>query len=245
MRAILTYHSVDPSGSPISVTVDQLRAHVAWFASGAVEVVALADLQRVPAERDALAVTFDDGFRNFAELAWPLFREHGLPVTLFVPTQCVGGTNAWGGVDEAGIPTLPLCDWDALGRMADEGLELGAHGRTHRRMSMLADGELAGEVDGPAEDIRERTGARPGSFCYPYGDLDGRSGGAVAAAYDVAVTTELRAIEAGDAAHLLPRLDAYYYREGERLASWGSSSFRRHLWVRATARRVRRALNGG
>ena len=35
MRGILTYHSVDPSGSPISIDEKAFRAHVAWLASGA------------------------------------------------------------------------------------------------------------------------------------------------------------------------------------------------------------------
>ena len=38
MRAILTYHSIDESGSPISVDPDAFRRHVRWLASGRVRV---------------------------------------------------------------------------------------------------------------------------------------------------------------------------------------------------------------
>jgi peptidoglycan/xylan/chitin deacetylase (PgdA/CDA1 family) len=31
-------------------------------------------------------ITFDDGYRNFAECAWPILKRHHLPATLFVPT---------------------------------------------------------------------------------------------------------------------------------------------------------------
>ncbi|MCC6801176.1 MAG: polysaccharide deacetylase family protein, partial [Anaerolineae bacterium] len=34
----------------------------------------------------AVLVTFDDGYCDFAEHAWPVLRKLGLPVTLFVPT---------------------------------------------------------------------------------------------------------------------------------------------------------------
>ncbi|TFG50637.1 MAG: polysaccharide deacetylase, partial [Gemmatimonadales bacterium] len=44
MRAILTYHSIDDSGSPISVAPEQFRAHVRWLQSGVIRVVPLAEL---------------------------------------------------------------------------------------------------------------------------------------------------------------------------------------------------------
>ena len=38
MRAVLTYHSIDDSGSPISVRRDAFQRHVKWLASGQVAV---------------------------------------------------------------------------------------------------------------------------------------------------------------------------------------------------------------
>ena len=65
MRAILTYHSIDPSGSPISVSPAAFRRHIEWLASGRVRVVRLEELMRLPAGEDAVALTFDDGFAKF------------------------------------------------------------------------------------------------------------------------------------------------------------------------------------
>ena len=42
------------------------------------------------AKRPALAITFDDGYRDFHGLAWPILRELGLPATVFVPTAYIG-----------------------------------------------------------------------------------------------------------------------------------------------------------
>jgi peptidoglycan/xylan/chitin deacetylase (PgdA/CDA1 family) len=40
-----------------------------------------------------LVITFDDGYRNFLTSAWPTLREHGVPVTLFIPTH--SGARLW------------------------------------------------------------------------------------------------------------------------------------------------------
>jgi peptidoglycan/xylan/chitin deacetylase (PgdA/CDA1 family) len=42
----------------------------------------------------AVMVTFDDGYSDFADHAWPIMRRHGVPVTLFVPTAFPGRTDA-------------------------------------------------------------------------------------------------------------------------------------------------------
>jgi len=242
VRAILTYHSIDDSGSPISVDRECFARHVRFMTSGRVRVVPLAEIEG--ARGDALAVTFDDGFVDFAEQAWPLLREHGLPATLFVVSGRVGQRNDWGGRQEPGVPTLSLCDWDTLGRMAEEGLELGAHSRRHPHLEELTDSDQSDEIEGCAMDIEQRTGQAPRSFCYPYGSFDERALARVRARYARACTTELDILRGGEDAHRLPRLDAFYYRAPGRLEAWGTGAFRRHLWVRRLARGVKGHLLG-
>ncbi|MBM3991205.1 MAG: polysaccharide deacetylase family protein [Planctomycetes bacterium] len=240
MRAILTYHSIDSSGSPISLDEGTLRRHIAFLRSGKVAVVRLEELLLVPERRDAVALTFDDGFANFESVAWPLLRYQDFPVTLFVATGRVGLDNAWGGTRARGIPTLPLLGWDALRRMRKQGLTLGSHSRTHPRLTEVDDATLADELDGSIADMERELGYRPTSFCYPYGALDARVADAVRTRFERACTTELGLLPATPDAHGLPRLDAYYYRSSGRLESFGSGGFRRHLWLRATLRRLRR-----
>jgi hypothetical protein len=241
VRAILTYHSVDLSGSVISLAPAVFARHLAWLAAGGVRVVDLEALATMPDEPHAAALTFDDGFLNFATAAWPLLRDHGFPVTLFVVTRHAGGTNAWGGRSAPGIPTLPLLDWDALGRLAEEGVRLGAHSRTHRDLTRVGDADLEDEVAGSAADLAARTGRRPGAFAYPYGRHDARVERA-AAPFACAVTTALRPVLSGDRAHALPRLDTYYLQRPGRLERFGTPAFARWLWLRGGARRLRAVL---
>ena len=94
--AVLTYHRVaDPEAEPtlhpglISATPEafqrqmrELRARRPIISLR--ELVAALDGARLPS--GASLVTFDDGYADFAEQAWPVLRELDIPATLFVPT---------------------------------------------------------------------------------------------------------------------------------------------------------------
>lgn len=242
MRAILTYHSVDSSGSPISIDAGVLRHHLEWLASGRVRVVGVDQLLSLPPESSAVALTFDDGFANFATEAAPLLREYGLPATLFVVTGHVGRDNRWGGRGDPGVPVLPLLDWDDLGRLSEAGITLGAHTRTHPRLTRLDSPMLEQELADAADEIERRLGEAPEGLAYPYGVVDDRVARATSARYRWACTTELRPLGRTELRYRLPRLDAWYFRDASRLANWGSPEFRAWLWYRRQGRRLRVSL---
>lgn len=242
MRGILTYHSIDPSGSPISVSPDAFRRHVRWLASGKVRVVPLPELLRGPTDVGAVAVTFDDAFTSFAEIAWPMLREHGIPATVFVPTGHAGRTNRWPDETYVGIPELPLLDWDPLARLAGEGVVLEAHSVTHRDLRTLDDRALAEELTGAADRIAAVAGRRPTILAYPYGFADARVAAAAASAYAYACTDEFRLLGPREDPRRIPRLDAYYFQTSGILERWGSPLFAAYVAARRFGRRVRRGL---
>ena len=242
MRAILTYHAIDAAPSPISIDEATFRRHVAWLGSGRVRVRSLADLLAEPVDVDAVALTFDDGFASFSELAWPILRDHGLPATVFVVTDHVGGVNAWHGQASNRIPTRSLMDWNTLSRLTEAGVSLGSHTRRHRDLRRVTAPELEDELAGSAERIVRETGQRPSSCAYPYGLFDPTVAMASARVYLHACTTVLRPLKRGEDPHRLPRLDAWYFRAPGRLEQWGSLGFRRYVRIRATARAVRNVM---
>ena len=93
----LEYHRVDePSAEPdldpglISATPQEFRSQMELIAER-YKVVSIRDVlaaqrgeARLPA--GAVLITFDDGYLDFAEHAWPVLREFGLPAVVFVPT---------------------------------------------------------------------------------------------------------------------------------------------------------------
>jgi peptidoglycan/xylan/chitin deacetylase (PgdA/CDA1 family) len=239
MRAILTYHSIDSSGSPISLSEDTFRAHVRFFGSGRVAVVPLADLLSMPDEKDALAITFDDGFLNFASTAMPLLSHLGFPATVFVVSDAVGATNAWGGTPASGIPTLPLMSWSDLERVRDAGFEIGAHTRNHPNLTGLSLAQADDEISGCVDRIFSELGERPRRFAYPYGDVNDAVAALARQTFEHSVTTELDLLGPDDDSALLPRLDAYYFQRSGTIEAWGTTAFRRRVWIRAQGRKVR------
>jgi len=245
VRAILTYHSIDSSGSPVSVTEQAFRAHVRFLGSGRVNVVPLAELPSMPDNTDAVALTFDDGFQNFASSGQPVLSEMGLPATIFVVADSVGATNAWGGREVPGIPTLPLMTWQELRSAIDAGFEIGAHTRSHPDLTKLQPSQLEDETAGSAERIAAELGQRPARFAYPYGAFNDAVASFVRENFEHGVTTEFRPLRGIEDQALLPRLDAWYFRDAGQLEEWGSPAFRRRIWIRAQGRRVRTLVTAG
>jgi len=242
MRAILTYHSIDESGSAISISEDVFRAQIAWLAKSDVRVVSLDALMRLPSDANAVALTFDDGFVSFGDVAAPLLADHGMPSTLFVVADAAGRTNRWPGRTDRGVPELPLLGWTELGRLREQHVEIGAHTRSHVNLARLTNGRLHDEIVGGAERIRTETGYAPAVFAYPYGAVSDAAVGLVSSRFAWGCTTEMRSVSANEARALLPRIDMFYLRESGQLERWGTARFRYHLKLRAGARLVRRRL---
>jgi peptidoglycan/xylan/chitin deacetylase (PgdA/CDA1 family) len=97
MLRILAYHRIaelkgtpavdcrSTSATPASFA-QQMR-HVAKHYRGVAMPEVLDAIERNAAlpERSVL-ITFDDAYADFAEIAWPILKQFGLPATLFVPT---------------------------------------------------------------------------------------------------------------------------------------------------------------
>jgi peptidoglycan/xylan/chitin deacetylase (PgdA/CDA1 family) len=124
---VLLYHHVRPeAGSSMNVPPEVFQRQIEQLAAGGWRTMSLADLvQGVQPTRRSIVITFDDGYQDFADTAWPILQSHGMKAVCFVvPTQ-VGGENLW---DGGGTPLMSV---QTLARLAHEGVELGLHGWTH------------------------------------------------------------------------------------------------------------------
>jgi peptidoglycan/xylan/chitin deacetylase (PgdA/CDA1 family) len=114
----------------------------------------------------AIILTFDDGYVDFADNAWPILQHHSMGATLFVVTDKVGGVADWDGVE------TPLLDWQALARLREQGLEIGAHGASHTRLTRAPISVAATEGKRARAALNEHLGVADPAFCYPHGGGD-------------------------------------------------------------------------
>ncbi len=115
-------------------------------------------------ETPSVVLTFDDGFRDVFDNAWPMLRDRGLPFTIYLASAYVGGTMQWNG--STAKAAGPALTWDQLAEMVGSGLcTLGNHTHTHARPDALTEDEL----DRCSGEIERHLGVRPQHFTYPWG----------------------------------------------------------------------------
>jgi peptidoglycan/xylan/chitin deacetylase (PgdA/CDA1 family) len=134
--------------------------------------------------RSAL-LTFDDGYRSTRDTTLPWLRRFGASGVLFVPTDHVGGYNAF---DRGVEPEEPICSWDDLRFLQDSGLAIQSHATSHRSFSTLDDDERARELARSKAVLEEQLGEPVDTIAFPYGDPgpDSAHGQAAAAGYRAA-----------------------------------------------------------
>lgn len=209
--AILTYHSLDSSVSPISTAPQVFREQMKWLAGSGIPVV---PLERIRDSPGAVALTFDDGFRNFLKEAFPVLRDLRLPSTVFVVSRYCGERNRWPSQPASPrVPDLALMSWSELREIVRDGVMLGSHTATHPYMTRLSAAEIEEELSISQREIEDRVGQPVRAFAYPYGATSPEAREAVRRRFPLACGTKLDFVsQASDAAEL-PRLDAYYLQD--------------------------------
>ena len=238
MDAILTFHSLDDSGSVLSFPPARFETLLDGLLDEGTRFVAPGDLvspDDQPGNRVALA--FDDGIRSVADEALPRLSDRGVPATLYVVSDFVGRDNRWP-TQPPDAPELELMDWEGLRDWTGAGLSIGCHTATHPRMDRVAGEDVwSRELDSARERLEDRLSVPVRSFAYPYGRVSDAAVAAVRSRFDDASTTRMGFVRRGDDAHLLPRIDSYYLRSFD--GSLFGAGGRAYVSLRAFVRSLR------
>jgi len=240
---ILTYHSLDDSGSVISVAPGAFRAHMRSLGDKGFSGIPLGRLLdawegRASLPRRPVVLTFDDAFRSFAEAARPVLEASGFGATVFAVAGRCGGTNDWPG-QLARVPRLPLLSAAELRELAAAGFEIGSHGLTHAALDGLSPAEAEREVLGSKRALEDALGRPVEVLAYPYGRSGARVRSLAAAHYRASCGVDMAAARAVHDRHALPRIDVYYLRRPRLFGTLGTPLGRGYLAARAWGRRLR------
>lgn len=183
---VLAYHSISKvtGGGPrgMAVPASRLREQLAALHEAGYALVGLSEaLTLTRREPGALivALTFDDGFRDFHREGLAVLAEFGASATLYHAVAHTGRLATWLG--PSGVDLPPLMTWGELAEVEAAGMEIGNHGFIHHPLDVLTSGQVTDQVE-RARDILERHLNRPvRSFAYPHGYSTPRVRRAVAA----------------------------------------------------------------
>lgn len=241
MQAILTFHSVDESGSVLSIAPAELQSLVESIRRSGHTLVGLRDMLAAPERPHQIALTFDDGMASLYDNALPLLRDLDVPASLFLTTGWLGRENGWP-TNPPAAPRMPMLDWDQVGALHAAGWTIEAHTVDHPDLRDLSDAAIDDELDACDEAIVRQLGARPEGFAYPYGHHDARVEARARSRYRFAVTAGMGQLPSRIAdAMCVPRLETYYFRSPRVHVGFGSGTFRAYLLARALLRRLRHA----
>ncbi len=176
LLAVLQYHRISPGRAdtypPLTVKPERFRRQMAWLKRKGYMTIGPGDWlawcsQGKPLPPKPLLITFDDAYEDLVEYALPLLREYSFKATVFVVTGEIGGRNSWD--ERRGSDTIRCMSEEQIRYWSGQGIEFGAHGRTHSDLTTLSADKAAEEVAGSAHDLAQILGSVPRSFAYPHG----------------------------------------------------------------------------
>lgn len=134
-----------------------------------------------PPPSHAFLLSFDDGYAELAEFAYPIVAEVGFTATTFVITDYAGQSNSWD-IQYTRRPLTHL-GWDAIERWKGRGLDFASHTASHSRLTWLEPSRVADELGRSRQTLFEHVGfPAADAVAYPFGAVDDRVADAARAA---------------------------------------------------------------
>jgi peptidoglycan/xylan/chitin deacetylase (PgdA/CDA1 family) len=116
---------------------------------------------------NGLAVTFDDGWKDNYEKAFPILRRYAIKATIFLVSSCVGEVSSKAVAD--GENAREHLSREDILEMSEHGIEFGSHTVNHRLLHKLPLHEVKFEVEESKQQIESLVGKPCQTFSYPAG----------------------------------------------------------------------------
>lgn len=213
---VLCYHSVHPSIPFTSATPELFERNLQWLRENC-DVIRFSDVTQTrprPA-RAAVAITFDDGYADNYEHAFPLLQRYGLPATFFVTAGFVERDprvmDRFQRLRSCPSGHIRPLTWAQIREMADAGMEIGAHTYSHPNLAALNGAACRAELIASKDILEQRIGRVVSTMAYPFGK-PGRHfnretlAHAAESGYSYAAAVLFRALRTNDSPLAIPRI---------------------------------------
>jgi peptidoglycan/xylan/chitin deacetylase (PgdA/CDA1 family) len=168
---ILMYHSVPVKVSDTYGTYDVsetfFEKHLQYLRNN-YQILGLPSIvekikKKVDCESLFCGISFDDGYKDNYEIAYPLLTKYDMPATLFI---CTGFINEH-------FETKRMLNWKELKEMKQSGLiDIGAHGHRHQDLTSLPKQEALKEITTSKRTLEDKLDAKIDLFSIPQGKFN-------------------------------------------------------------------------
>lgn len=167
---ILCYHSVnDIENTECSaISKENFSSHLKYLSENH-SVISLEQIFNseisANSEKPPIIITFDDGYIDNFQNAFPLLKKYNLPCTIFITTGFINKEVVL--IDN---PNWRAMDWEHLLLMQNSGIiNFGAHTDTHRILADLSPNEAKAEIIKSKKILEEKLHTVINWFAYPNG----------------------------------------------------------------------------
>ncbi|MEG4205080.1 sulfotransferase [Microcoleus sp. Pol7_A1] len=170
---ILAYRRISPDGLD-AVTPQVLEQQLQYlkdraYYSASWEDWRSAKLDKTPLPGKAVLLTFDGGYLDFFQYAWPLLKRFDFTATVFLVAESIGKTNSW---EKAEFEEVKLMGWPEIRQLRNAGIEFGSMSATYQPLTALSPTEIVREGAKSRAILERELEKSVKCFAYPYGDVD-------------------------------------------------------------------------
>ena len=190
---VLVYHQVHPvnkSGTVQNhwcVSAKSFSDQMKLLSSGGYNVLSVSEVlrhlqTRTPFPTKAVCVTFDDGYRDNYQYAFPALVQYGIMATFYVTTKYLGTDRPFDWIkpsdDAQNVLYRKPLNWQEITMMKDHGMEFASHSHTHPNFFKINVDSIKWELLESRRLLSEHLDLIGNSFVCPYG-IWGKSSGAL------------------------------------------------------------------
>ena len=151
------------------------RQHMQYLKDNNFDVITFEDLNKIgwrnrfQRNKKYIMITFDDGYVDNYNLAFPILKEFGFKATIFLMGEST--YNEWD-VNAGGEKKFELMDKFMIKEMQDYGIEFGAHTFNHPKLNKLSEEGIRHQIVDVKKPLEEKIEKEIITFAYPYGILN-------------------------------------------------------------------------
>jgi peptidoglycan/xylan/chitin deacetylase (PgdA/CDA1 family) len=116
-----------------------------------------------------IVVTFDDAYESIAQHGLPALKARSMPATVFAPTHYLGRTADWIRDPDSPDPHESVLSAEELKELRRDGVVIGSHSVSHRRLSELGQADVAAELTESKHTLERILREEITLFALPYG----------------------------------------------------------------------------